>query len=171
MKIILPLALLILSLPSWGMKISDERGSVFLDVPSDWKYEKNLLGIPHVFLSPDSTNRTSLSLTLTGIEDVKLPVNELKKNQEQYQKGRREWALERDFTILSFIPYETSKTKDKFAIHSIGFEYKDSQTTYFEQSYYVECPGSLVHLKILGPKNSVRMPEARKMIHSLVCRS
>jgi hypothetical protein len=163
--------LFLLTMPAWAMKIQDSRGSVYLELPANWKYEKNLLGLPHVFLSPEDKDRVSVSLTLTGIEDVKLPVKELHKNQNQYQEGRKEWAEERGFSISNFTPYETSKTKDKFQIHEIGFEYKDAESTYRELSWYVECPESLLHLKLLGTKTSARFEEGKAIIKSLSCRN
>lgn len=147
--------------------MTDERGKVELALPSGWSYEKNLLALPHVFLSPKE-KRASFSITLTGIEGVHLPYKDLAKNQSQYQEGRKKWAEKREFTITKFIPYSESVT-DKVRTHRIGFIYKDKTTEYLEMSYYTECPKTLVHMKALGEFGSPNMRVGEKIFSSLKC--
>lgn len=149
--------------------INDSRGSISLDFPKNWKYEKNLLGLPHVLLTNDIPERSSLSITLTGLDNVKLPSKDLKQNQNQYQEGRKSWAQSRHAEIIEFLPYLETKTSDNKSIHSIGFKYKLGTQIYFEKSFYIECPKSLVHLKLLTPKDSPRILEGESIVKTLKC--
>lgn len=158
-----------LTFSAHALVIEDERGKVEMTVPSDWKYEKNLLGLPHVFLTDEKPERTSLSLTLTGIEKLKLPVDVLKKNQSQYQEGRKEWANQREIKVERFFPYMDIETKQKIKMHEIGFEYSLKGFIYVEKSYYAECPNSFVHLKVIGRKTSPKISEADQIAKSLLC--
>ena len=152
---------------AWGITISDERGSLEVSLPSGWRYEKNFLALPHVLLSPE-VNRASFSITVTGIQDVKLPSLALEKNQTDYQDGRKKWAEKRDFIITQFIPY-TEKTFNNVRTHSIGFIYKDKKSEYLEMSYYTECPKTLVHTKALGILGTQNLQQAQTIISSLKC--
>lgn len=152
-----------------ALTIVDKRGEVDVSLPAGWSYEKNILGLPHVFLAPDGADRASFSITLTGIADVGLPVKELQKNQKQYQEGRKKWAEQREFKISKFVPYATFKN-GQATTHSIGVQYKDAKNTeYLEMSYFTECPDSLVHTKALGVVGSENMQVAQKIISSLSC--
>lgn len=153
---------------SFGAIIEDERGKVQVDLPSGWTYEKNLLGLPHVFLSSEKPEKTSVSLTLTGQEGVKLKVEDLKKNQSQYQDGRKTWAEDRKAKIVKFIPYESMKFKTQIG-HSIGFIYEMNGKTYQEMSYYIECPQSFIHMKVLGIQNASGFNEGVGLVKSLNC--
>lgn len=170
MKILAYLALLnFLTQVVSATVISDSRGSISLDFSKSWKYEKNLLGLPHVLLTNDSPERSSLSITLTGLENVQLPSKTLKKNQDQYKDGRLSWAKGRHAEIEEFLPYLETKTSDNKSIHSIGFKYKLGNQMYFEKSFYIECPKSLVHLKLLTPKDSPRILEGESIVKTLRC--
>lgn len=160
---------LLVAYSAQAIMITDNRGQVEAALPQGWSYEKNLFGLPHVFLSPEGADRASFSLTLTGIGDVKLPVKDLKKNQGQYQEGRKKWAQTRDFIITKFIPYNTFNS-DKVPTHAIGFQYKDKKNVeYVEMSYFTECQDSLVHTKAVGILDSEKMKAALKIIDSLRC--
>lgn len=165
---LLLLSILILGSYSVGaITVADERGSVELTLPQGWRYEKNLLGLPHVFLSPQE-KRASLSITITGIQDVNLPHKDLAKNQSQYQEGRKKWAQQREFTITKFIPYSHT-INNKISTHSIGVLYKDKNVEYLEMSYFTECPRSLVHMKALGEFNSPHQLTVQQIPNSLHC--
>lgn len=148
--------------------IEDERGKALVDIPEGWTYEKNILGLPHVFMSSEKPEKTSVSLTLTGLEGVKLKMEDLKKNQGQYQDGRRTWALDREAKIVKFLPYENFKLKSHSA-HSIGVTYELGGKTYEEISYYVECPLSFVHMKLLGVLGSQGVSAGKNLMKSLSC--
>jgi hypothetical protein len=154
---------------AFALTVTDQRGSIEVNLHKDWEYEQNILGLPHVFLTKDNPERTSLSLTLTGIKGVNLPVKDLQKNQEQYQSGRKAWAEKRDATVLKFIPYSASENSNKVKIHIIGMNYKMNGKDYLEKSFYAECPNSFVHLKLLTPNNSIRTQEAEEMVQALKC--
>jgi|GEM_PF-6218658 len=152
-----------------ALTIKEQRGSVEIDVSKQWEYEQNILGLPHIFLTKDTPERSSLSLTLTGLEGVNLPVKELQKNQSQYQEGRKAWAEKREATIEKFLPYSVTENTNKVKIHTIGMEYTMNGKKYFEKSFYAECPKSFVHLKLLSPDNTVRIKEAEEMVRGLKC--
>lgn len=166
---ILGFILILGSYSAHALTISDDRGTVEIELPKDWKYEKNLMGLPHVLLGPEGSHRASFSMTLTGLSEMKLPGKELAKNQSQYQDGRKKWAGPRGFYITKFIPYQNLQTDPKNPTHSIGFQYKDQKQEYLEMSYFTECPHSLVHSKALGIVGSDQMKIAQKIIQSLRC--
>ncbi len=153
-----------------ALTINDKRGQIEVELPPGWSYEKELLGLPHVFLSPEGSDRANYSITLTGIGDVKLPVKDLQKNQKQYQEGRIKWAKQRDFKITKFIPYVNFKTGLTLT-HSIGVQYNDKKNVeYLEMSYFTECQDSLVHTKALGVLGTEKMKTAQQIIQSLRCK-
>ena len=154
---------------AFALIIKEQRGSVEIELKKEWVYEQNILGLPHVFLTKDIPERSSLSLTLTGIEGVNLPVKELQKNQNQYQEGRKAWAEKREAVIEKFLPYSVSENSNKVKIHTIGMKYKMHGINYFEKSFYAECPKSFVHLKLLSPDNTLRISEAEEMVRGLKC--
>lgn len=163
-------ALLITTYSAQALTIADKRGKVEIELPNGWKYEKDLFGLPHILLSPEGKDRASFSITLTGIGDLKLPANDLKNNQKQYQDGRKKWAESRGFKISKFIPYETFLVDKKISTHSIGVQYKDEKNVeYLEMSYFTECSDSLVHTKALGVLESENIKTAKKIILSLKC--
>lgn len=147
--------------------IEDQRGKVDVTLPGGWSYEQNILGLPHVFLTDEKPERTSLSMTLTGLAEVKLSEKDLKKTQIQYQQGRREYVEKRQGKVERFLPYELLSHRPR--THFIGIEYSLNKTSYREESYFVECPKSLVHLKLLGLKTSAKVPQAREIVRSLKC--
>lgn len=152
-----------------ALTVTDKRGQVEVSLPVGWSYEKDILGLPHVFLGPEGADRASFSITLTGIADVELPVKDLKKNQSQYQDGRKKWAEAREFKITKFIPYTTFKN-GQATTHSIGVQYKDAKNVeYQELSYFTECPDTLVHTKALGVVGSEKMKTALAIIPTLSC--
>lgn len=152
-----------------ALTVADKRSQVEVSLPAGWSYEKDILGLPHVFLGPEGDDRASFSITLTGIADVELPVKDLKKNQLQYQDGRKKWAESREFKISKFIPYSTFKN-GQATTHSIGVQYKDAKNIeYQEMSYFTECPDSLVHTKALGVVGSEKMKTALGIIQTLRC--
>jgi hypothetical protein len=159
----------LLSFEAKAFVISDDRGKIDLEVPQNWKYKKNLLGLPHVFISSTDKQKTSLSVTMTGIVGVKLPHKELAKNQNDYQDGRKNWAKERHFRITQFYPYVVKLNSEKIKIHEIGLEYKKRDKEYTEISYFAECPKSFIHMKALGEKNSAGTLIAKKIPESLKC--
>lgn len=165
----LPL-LTFISLDSGAMVISDERGIVEIDPPTTWKYEKNLMGLPHVLLSPGEEKKTSVSVTITGIENAVLSIEDLKKNQKSYQTGRIEWAKKRDVSITRFHPYSDFKTKDKVTGHQIGVDYKIGDAEQSEMSVYVECPQSFIHLKAVGPSHSQHTKDALNFMRTIRCK-
>src|SRR5690606_37906234 len=44
-----------------ALTIKEQRGSVEIDVSKQWEYEQNILGLPHIFLTKDTPERSSLS--------------------------------------------------------------------------------------------------------------
>jgi hypothetical protein len=166
------LSVLIMTLTAYSaqaLTVADNRGQVEVSLPTGWTYEKDIFGLPHVYLGPEGADRASFSITLTGIADVGLPVKDLKKNQQQYQDGRKKWAEQREFKITRFIPYSTFKN-GQATTHSIGVQYKDAKNVeYLELSYFTECPDSLVHTKALGVLGTEKMKTAQGIIQTLSC--
>lgn len=168
-KIVSIFTLAVIANSAQALTVADKRGQVEVSLPAGWSYEKDILGLPHVFLGPEGDDRASFSITLTGIADVELPVKDLKKNQLQYQDGRKKWAESREFKISKFIPYSTFKN-GQATTHSIGVQYKDAKNIeYQEMSYFTECPDSLVHTKALGVVGSEKMKTALGIIQTLRC--
>lgn len=168
-KCLLILPFVFICFKSWGLVIEDKRGRGDVVLPDHWSYERDLLGLPHVFLSPGGKEKVSVSLTLTGIEDVKLPGPDLKKNQKEYWRGREDWAKKRGIKILKFHPYMERLNQKKVRVHQIGVEYRGEGSELLEMSYYLECQKSFVHMKSVGPKVSLHQGEAVKIIDSYSC--
>ena len=168
MKVVL-FMLLFQALNGFATVIEDERGKIAIELNKDWKYEKNLMGLPHVFLSSEKPERSTLSITLSGLASISLSPSSLKKNEDQYKEGRKKWAEERNIKITNFQSYDSFQVKAGQTIHEIGFDYLLNKTNYTERSYFLECPNSLVHLKILGTKGSAKIKEAQNALKSVQC--
>lgn len=168
-KLVLNFFSLLLCNLAHSITVSDTRGSVEVISLKNWRYEKNILGLPHVFLTNEKPIRSTLSLTITGIDDVKLPVEDLKKNQSDYQKGRSDWAKTTGASEIKFSPYNATLNKQKVTIHEIGLDYSLAGNKYRERTYYIECPKSLINLKYVGAQDSLEFKNAHDLVMQLKC--
>ena len=134
-------------------KTTDEGITLESSYNSSLAYDKNLLGLPHVWTSPASNElgRSSLSLTITGAKSSGWNPSELKKSENEYQDGRKKWAQERGYKILSFVPFESKKNNFGLPIHSIGVIYQIKNVSYLELSHFIIVKNQIVHAKFIGP--------------------
>ena len=115
-------------------------------------YEKNLLGLPHSWVTVynQEFGRSSLSLTITGQKTTGWNIEILKKTQSEYQDGRKKWAAERLYKVKKFYPFESHKNLHGLIINTIGFEYEIKNIEYKELSMFIEANNNLLHAKFVG---------------------
>jgi hypothetical protein len=115
-----------------------------------WILKENLLGIPYVYFAPPfKDQQANISFSATDITvDLKDTLT-LKKNQSDYQLGRKNWALRTGASILGFDPYEVTINQYGHRVHHIGSSYALDGDSYAEKTYYIECRGKLYVSKAL----------------------
>jgi hypothetical protein len=160
------LLIIFFSLNSYATKsvqLPPEGPQVEISGPQGYRLERDFLGLPWVFIEEGKTsNRSSLVVTLSGLANVDFNPLLLQKNYQQYQEGREAWAKKNGLSIKKFLPYQTFKNPQDKEIHAAGYIFANEQGVFHEQSFYLECPKNLVHLKIL-----IETTKVDKMNHLL----
>lgn len=132
-----------------SLELKKNTRSIYIEEKDDWKLGKDLFGMPFIYFSPqENGQRSNISFTDTGA-DLELDVGSLSKNQNDYQKNKKDWASQVGAIPISFVPYEVSINKHGHKIHRIGFNYEHEGKTYAEKSFYIECRGKLIFSKSL----------------------
>ena len=155
------------TMTSWTTKDEGITLSSFYD--STLSFDKNLLGLPNVWTSAANPEygRSSLSLTITGAKSAGWNPSELKKSEVEYQDGRKKWAQERGYKILSFIPFESKKNNFGLPIHSIGVVYQIKNIDYLELSHFIIVKNQIVHAKYVGSKKLNEWPKFKSILDQL----
>ena len=138
---------------SWTTE--DEGIKLSTTYPSNLSFDKNLLGLPNVWTTPfvEGQGRSSLSLTITPASSAGWDSAALKKTENEYQQGRKNWASERGYQLTGFLPFSSTKNKNGLPMHTIGVTYTINGVEQFEVSVYLEVKSKLVHAKFVGPKS------------------
>ena len=100
--------------PDW-IRYQDYR--IHLKVPSEWRVERDLYGMPITALGPERNGeRAVLSVQHTGVTDMKWEHSVIASTQKVYFDGRKEWLSNLDGSqFLSEIPYQ----RTAFAIKNL----------------------------------------------------
>ncbi len=137
--------------------------------PSSLSFDKNLLGLPNVWTSPfvEGKGRSSLSLTITPASSSGWNAELLKKTEAEYQDGRKKWASERNYKIISFLPLSTAKNKNGIPMHTVGLNYEINGVEQMEISIFLEVKTKLAHAKFIGPKSSDQWKQMKTILDEL----
>jgi hypothetical protein len=151
--------------------LKDSRGAGTITLNEEWTLLKETLGIPFLFVSKGSSPNSSIGITFTGIKNAALNPKSLKTTQDKYREGRKKWALKSDAQIVSFKDYKNYKNKNLISIHRVGHNYKQNSKTFYETSYYLECPENFVHIKtLIYEKHNKLKRDAASSIESFKCK-
>ena len=138
--------------------LKDARGSMEITVPKGWDYAQNVLGMPHLWVSPlENERRNTMGLTFTGLKGANWTAETMAKEQGNYQTGRVAWAKKTNATIKQFLRPYVGKTVDQKLIHGVGYVFEKNGTLETEGSYFILCPSSLNHLKVLAMGDEAKM--------------
>jgi hypothetical protein len=150
--------------------IQHQAKKTTINLSKKWYYLQDSFGVPHLFITKNEIAKSSISLTFTGLKEVKLSELGLSKTQGKYRQKRREWAKKRGVKLQSFHDYKPFKNKNKLQVHSVGMVYSLGKRIFDEFSYYIECPKEFIHIKsvIIHSEDDVKR-EARSVIDSFAC--
>ena len=125
-----------------------------IETPNLWKADKDFLGMPLVFSGPydNKFGRSSLSVTVTGLQDPGFDPKDLKASESRYFQGRRKWLDAKEGQWLKEFNFENFKSSQGHKIYSIGFQYIFGGKEFSERSFFYFCPESMVHMKLLLTK-------------------
>jgi hypothetical protein len=148
-----------------------DKPFIELSTPTGYKLHKDFLGLPWVFIEEgNENNRSSLAISISGISNIDLDSKLLKENYKQYEDGRRTWAMKSGATIKKFLPYESIKNSQQKEIHSGGHIYQNDKGTFYERTFYAECPKTMINLKILiDVSKTAKLNELISSVKSLRC--
>lgn len=164
--------LILLSLNTFAktLELKDNSRSIFIIEKENWELGRDLFGMPFIYFSPmKNGQRSNISFTDTGA-NLELDIQSLAKSQEEFKKGKREWARQIGATPLSYTPYEVITNQHGHKIHRIGFNFKHEDKIYNERSFYIECRGKLLFSKSLRLKeNILHEKDFTELLNSLDC--
>lgn len=136
-----------------------EKGKASFDVPDTWQTTQDLFGMPLMILGPmesEEAGRPTITITTT-IDPAPLSAQEMKRTQEDYQDGRREWAKGKGGEVLSFVPYHTQKWAHVPVVHCIGVRFQLNDKTYLERTYMFKAGENvLYYMKSLVTEDQVK---------------
>jgi len=162
-------------MPEWEIvQLKDPRGPVEIKRPKNWEYLQGAFGLTHLFVThPKVKNRTSISLTVTGINNLDFGAVAGERDYPQYKEGRLRWASKMGATISQFEPYSFGKNNYANPIHKGGVAYNLSGKHYQEFSYFIMCSGkksNLIHLKAVSRDSAEAIrPIMDEMAYNLKC--
>ena len=144
-----------------------------LDVPTGWKIERDLFGMPITVLGPERNGeRAVLSVQHTPVIGMEFNHQNIIKTKNQYYEGRKKWAdsLE-DASFLSEIPYQHLKLENGSDGFEMGFRYHARNLDLEEKSIQLNCGNRLFLIKTLS---SNKIPETdsaelAKLVSGLDC--
>ena len=136
-----------------------EKGSVKMDVPTQWQVAPELYGIPLMVLGPMGTEpnarRPVISVIPTGIQNIKFELSKIQEEEKSYKSGREKWLKKFDGSAREFFPYKKLEWSGVTEAHQMGFRYQLGSTEFVEKTYYIVCEKnrSLYHIKTLVSSN------------------
>ncbi len=136
-----------------------------------WQYEKDFMGFSHVWLADYQNNfRSNLSLTITGVKDLKFDLQTLHKEPQSYYQERQRWSQSRGFKFLDPIQPQLFNIQSSEQFFSIGFTYQKLDKVIQEMTYYGYCQGELIHLKSVSLKSETQqLKELQNAIKKMEC--
>lgn len=162
-------------MPEWEIvQLQDARGNIEIKRPKSWEYLPGAFGLTHLFVTnPKVKNRTSISLTVTGINNLDFGAIAGERDYPQYKEGRLRWATKMGAVISQFEPYSFAKDGHANLIHKGGVAYHLSGQNYQEFSYFIMCTGkksNLIHLKAVSRDSAEAIrPIMDEMAYNLKC--
>ncbi len=162
-------------MPEWEIvRLEDARGPIQIQRPKEWEYLPGAFGLTHLFVTrPKVKNRTSISLTVTGINNLDFGGLAGERDYHQYKEGRLAWATKMGATISQFGSYSFAKNNYGNDIHKGGVAYLLSGIQYQEFSYFIICKGkksNLIHLKAVSRDSAEAIrPIMDEMANNLKC--
>jgi hypothetical protein len=146
---------------------------IHLDVPQNWRIERDLYGMPIMVLGPERNGeRAVLSVQDTPVYGMEFDHKLLQKTKNQYYEGRKNWLEEfEDSKFLSEIPYRHLKWTNGNDGFEMGFKYEARGIELEERSIQINCNNRLFLFKTL---TSNKIPESdnavlRKLVEQLDC--
>jgi len=152
------------------LELKKNTGTILIQENKTWTLGKDLFGIPFMLFSPQTNGqRSNITFTNTGA-DLELEFKTLSLTQDDFKKGKKQWAEKVGADVLSFEPYGMKVNKNGHRVHTIGMNYVHEGKAYIERSHYIECKGRLIYSKSLRLKeNDSHDKDFNNFIQSLDC--
>jgi hypothetical protein len=122
-----------------------------LEVPKDWKIERDLYGMPLTVLGPERNGeRAVLNIQHTPLRQFRFDHKLIQATQDQYFAGRKEWLEDLDNTrFISEIPYEKLSANPRVDGFQLGFRYEMRGQEFEERSIQIVCNERMYFVKTL----------------------
>lgn len=152
------------------VKLNSDGGVILFDAPKSWELRHDLFGMKNWLFSPKSNNsRSNLTVTNTKAK-ISLDISEIKKSQKSYERLKRNWADKVNATVISFKTLKSFKNDRGNQVSSIGFSYVHKNKRYLENSYYIECRGTIIFSKSLRLEvNEDHQSDIDRIVRSMDC--
>jgi hypothetical protein len=156
--------------PNW-VRYQDYK--INLEVPTGWKIERDLYGMPLTVLGPErGGERAIINIQHTPIENFEFDEKLIRATQAQYFIGRQQWLDQSEDTeLLKKIPYQAFAPRKNVSGFQIGFQYRMRGEEFEERSIQVSCNGRLYFVKSLYSKKEPKADRETlaKIIQNLNC--
>ncbi len=176
MRAIYGLAIAVLLLPSWVCSASQsfvlERGTVSLDLPTNWKAKNDLLGVPLTLIGPMTLGgRSVIHIVPVGVSGLSFDPEKLKLKEHEYRSGRLAWLGQFGGTAVRFLAYAPETWTGASEVHKVGYRYLLNKIEFIEQSYTVLCKGDLYMVQSLIRASSEKIDavEVESILKSFKC--
>ena len=127
-----------------------ENYKVQVQLPSQWKVQKDLYGVPIVVLGPERKGeRAVLEIQHTPAKNYVFDHAQSADSQDTYFVGRKAWLSRYDGEFVSKIPYQKLSSAHHLDGSEIGYKYKLRGHQFEERSVQVNCDGSMYMIKSL----------------------
>ena len=142
----------------------NEKSKVSFKLVKNWKHEKKIIGVDHLFIFERKKSRDLISILISPPGKVSFTMSR-DQEQRKYAKQKLKWLKKRGGEINSFIPLKTS-VKGTHLLYRFGLRYKVPGRDIIEFSQYHFCKGRLVFIKLLGDSNYSSIQNAEEEIAS-----
>lgn len=148
-------------------------GKIDISLPVNWSYQKDLFGLPHVFLGQKiRSNRPSLAVVPSENDKIILDDDMSSETQNTFYSKRKSWVEMHEGKVVEFVPYKKNASLKIPLVHQFEFHYMLNNEIFIEKSLYFHCRKELFHLKSLVLKKDLQgQAELENIIKSLMCKS
>jgi hypothetical protein len=152
------------------IKIPSDGGLILFNAPASWELKHDIFGMENWLFSPKLNNSRS-NITVTNTKSkIQLNFDSIKKSRKNYEKLKQNWADRVQAKVISFKPMKAQKNTNGNLVNSIGFSYVFKGKKYIEDSYYIDCRGTVVFVKSLRLEvNLDHQEDINQMINSMDC--
>lgn len=141
-------------------------------LPTGWEVVDSLMGQDLTFFGPwKNDSRPIVSVTAIDTFDGSFSLGQMRRNEQDYRKGRMDFLKRSDGELVRFIPYKRVAWPYLEEVHQIGYQYKHQGLEFIEMNYYYKCDRQLhmtSSLLTVG-EEALHGQELKALLESLKC--